>query len=209
MALYRYLCDYKTMYHQALLCRSFIARCAASGTVPLSRRLLLNSRGAHTNFGEGGVLDDDHASKTARKKLYQRNKVWLIQQTEGSAAVGLRSAVKHLGPRHFVHSYLLVLLQGRVFKDFMRVRLRSGNGGDGCMSFRREANLPRGGPDGGNGGDGGSIYMVADGSITDLNRMMAWLRHVSSWCTMWIRHSHMQCFRSAICQCCSVQSVNR
>jgi hypothetical protein len=62
--------------------------------------------------------------------------------------------------------------QGRAFVDFLRLRVRAGSGGDGCVSFRREANLPRGGPDGGNGGDGGSIYIIADSSVTDLRSML-------------------------------------
>ena len=43
------------------------------------------------------------------------------------------------------------------FLDEARIHVRAGAGGDGCLSFRREANLPRGGPDGGDGGRGGSI----------------------------------------------------
>ena len=41
------------------------------------------------------------------------------------------------------------------FLDQAKVYLRSGDGGNGCISFRREANVPRGGPDGGDGGRGG------------------------------------------------------
>jgi GTP-binding protein len=43
------------------------------------------------------------------------------------------------------------------FLDQAKVFIQSGNGGSGCISFRREANVPRGGPDGGDGGRGGSI----------------------------------------------------
>jgi GTP-binding protein len=45
------------------------------------------------------------------------------------------------------------------FIDEAKILIASGAGGDGCMSFRREANVPRGGPDGGNGGRGGSIII--------------------------------------------------
>lgn len=49
-----------------------------------------------------------------------------------------------------------------MFVDRIEVTFRAGAGGDGCVSFRREKGVPRGGPDGGQGGDGGSIYLVAD-----------------------------------------------
>ena len=48
------------------------------------------------------------------------------------------------------------------------VEVRSGNGGNGAISFLREKNMPKGGPDGGNGGKGGSVYLVAKSSINTL-----------------------------------------
>jgi GTP-binding protein len=54
------------------------------------------------------------------------------------------------------------------FIDEADIRVEAGNGGDGCVSFRREKFIPRGGPDGGDGGDGGSIYVVAREGINTL-----------------------------------------
>jgi GTPase len=55
-----------------------------------------------------------------------------------------------------------------MFVDQVKVILRAGRGGNGCLSFRREKNVPRGGPDGGRGGDGGSIYLIADENLSSL-----------------------------------------
>jgi GTP-binding protein len=55
-----------------------------------------------------------------------------------------------------------------LFVDQVTVTLKAGKGGDGCVSFRREARVPKGGPDGGHGGDGGSVYLIADENISSL-----------------------------------------
>ncbi len=55
-----------------------------------------------------------------------------------------------------------------MFVDQAKVRLVAGKGGNGCVSFRREKFVPRGGPDGGDGGHGGSIYMVSDPGMSSL-----------------------------------------
>ena len=52
--------------------------------------------------------------------------------------------------------------------DRARIFVRSGKGGDGCMSFRREKYIPKGGPNGGDGGDGGDVILVGDKSIDTL-----------------------------------------
>jgi len=54
------------------------------------------------------------------------------------------------------------------FVDEARIRVEAGDGGNGCVSFRREKFIPRGGPNGGDGGDGGSVILVADESISTL-----------------------------------------
>lgn len=54
------------------------------------------------------------------------------------------------------------------FLDIATISVRSGNGGDGCMSFRREKYIPKGGPDGGNGGRGGSVYLEATMALQTL-----------------------------------------
>src|ERR1700722_10440742 len=52
--------------------------------------------------------------------------------------------------------------------DRARIHVEAGAGGDGCMSFRREAHVPKGGPDGGDGGRGGDVVLVCDDSLRDL-----------------------------------------
>ncbi len=52
--------------------------------------------------------------------------------------------------------------------DRARIFVRSGKGGDGCMSFRREKFVPKGGPNGGDGGDGGDVIIVGDDSLSTL-----------------------------------------
>ncbi|MBQ7524442.1 MAG: GTPase ObgE [Alphaproteobacteria bacterium] len=55
------------------------------------------------------------------------------------------------------------------FLDEAKIYLKAGNGGDGCLSFRREKFIEFGGPDGGAGGNGGSIYAVA---VSDVNTLI-------------------------------------
>ena len=52
--------------------------------------------------------------------------------------------------------------------DKARIHVQAGAGGDGCASFRREAHVPRGGPDGGDGGHGGDVVIDCDPSLRDL-----------------------------------------
>ena len=55
-----------------------------------------------------------------------------------------------------------------MFLDRARITVRGGNGGRGVISFRREAHVPRGGPDGGDGGRGGDLVLRADGQLASL-----------------------------------------
>jgi GTP-binding protein len=55
-----------------------------------------------------------------------------------------------------------------MFLDQVRILVHAGDGGDGAATFRREAHVPRGGPDGGDGGRGGSIYLTVDPGETSL-----------------------------------------
>jgi GTP-binding protein len=53
-------------------------------------------------------------------------------------------------------------------KDRARIHVQAGGGGSGCVSFRREAHVPKGGPDGGDGGRGGDVVLICDDSLRDL-----------------------------------------
>lgn len=55
-----------------------------------------------------------------------------------------------------------------MFVDKVHIFVRGGDGGAGCMSFRREAHVPKGGPDGGDGGHGGDVVLKADASVSSL-----------------------------------------
>ncbi|MBN2017178.1 MAG: GTPase ObgE [Candidatus Cloacimonetes bacterium] len=57
-----------------------------------------------------------------------------------------------------------------MFIDYAKIHVRGGNGGNGCLSFRREKFIPKGGPDGGDGGKGGDVIAIAS---SDLNTLLA------------------------------------
>src|SRR5881409_4232313 len=56
-----------------------------------------------------------------------------------------------------------------MFNDRARIRVKAGRGGDGSLHFRREKHVPKGGPDGGDGGPGGDVVLVADPDLRDLS----------------------------------------
>jgi GTP-binding protein len=60
-----------------------------------------------------------------------------------------------------------------MFHDRARIRVEAGRGGHGALSFRREKYVPKGGPDGGDGGRGGDVVLVADPDLRDLSRFQA------------------------------------
>ena len=55
-----------------------------------------------------------------------------------------------------------------MFIDEVKIHVKAGDGGAGCMTFRREAHVPKGGPDGGDGGRGGDVVLVADQAVSSL-----------------------------------------
>ena len=58
-----------------------------------------------------------------------------------------------------------------MFNDRVRIVVRSGRGGDGALGFRREKYVPKGGPDGGDGGRGGDVVLTADAALRDLSSL--------------------------------------
>jgi GTP-binding protein len=65
-----------------------------------------------------------------------------------------------------------------MFSDKAKIHVQAGKGGDGGLSFRREKFVPKGGPDGGDGGKGGDVLLVADPSLRDLSSLQRrrWIR---------------------------------
>src|SRR4051795_10949843 len=61
--------------------------------------------------------------------------------------------------------------------DKARIFVQGGTGGNGVVSFRREAHVPHGGPDGGDGGRGGDVVLVCDDSLRDLQSFKRWPHH--------------------------------
>ncbi len=63
-----------------------------------------------------------------------------------------------------------------MFVDRVTIHVRAGDGGNGCMAFRREKYVPRGGPDGGDGGHGGHVIVKAAEGLTNLSHL-SYQRH--------------------------------
>jgi GTPase len=66
-----------------------------------------------------------------------------------------------------------------MFRDEAKLKVKAGDGGNGWVSFRREACVPRGGPDGGDGGKGGDVILVADANFNTLYHLIHQPRFVA------------------------------
>lgn len=87
------------------------------------------------------------------------------------AARGPRQLVRLVHPARVIRTLdrgASPAVVGLMFVDRVEIELRAGRGGNGCASFRREKYVPRGGPDGGDGGDGASIILEARRGVNSL-----------------------------------------
>ncbi len=66
-----------------------------------------------------------------------------------------------------------------MFVDHVKIFIQSGDGGHGCVGFRREKFIPKGGPDGGDGGRGGDVYITAEAGPTTLSELRYKRRYVA------------------------------
>ena len=67
-----------------------------------------------------------------------------------------------------------------MFKDEVTIYVKAGDGGKGCVSFRREKFVPRGGPDGGNGGKGGDVIIRANPHLNTLSHLTHQTKYIAS-----------------------------
>ena len=96
------------------------------------------------------------------------------------------------------------------FVDFAKIMCQAGDGGNGCVSFRREKYVPRGGPDGGDGGDGGSVWLEADAKMTTLSpddKAMEGSCHFSSSLASSVKYQPARLFDDECGLRISIQSV--
>jgi len=73
-----------------------------------------------------------------------------------------------------------------MFIDRAKIHVQGGNGGNGVTAFRREKFVPRGGPSGGDGGRGGDVFIVADGSLNTLLHLRYNPRHIAGRVPRWL-----------------------
>ena len=124
--------------------------------------IIVRQRGTRFKPGDGvGIGKDDtlyaRAAGTVQFTTGRRGRV--VSVAPDAPGVALRSTARTGRP---------ACQDEAMLHDRARIHVQGGAGGDGCASFRREAHVPRGGPDGGDGARGGDVVLVCDDSLRDL-----------------------------------------
>ena len=131
--------------------------------------IIVRQRGTRFWPGEGTGLGRDHtifATRAGTVDFKPARKGRTISSRSLSSGGG--SALRY-GSRRACEGRLCI---ADVFHDKAKIWVEGGAGGNGVVSFRREAHVPRGGPDGGDGGHGGDVVLVCDPSRRDLGALM-------------------------------------